>query len=132
MSVVLLEAGRCGDQASGRNGGFAAASLTHGFDNGMARWPEEMAELDRLQTEWRDEIVAAVRRGALYELSLRMPPGAWTVDGVQVEQHCVYAISLAPYGDHVKRAPDLSTFRGYLRFHARIIPSSNILREVHT
>jgi hypothetical protein len=35
---------------------------------------------------------------------------------LQVEQHCVYAISLAPYGDHVKRAPDLSTFRGYLRF----------------
>ena len=27
--VLLLEAGRCGDQASGRNGGFASASLTH-------------------------------------------------------------------------------------------------------
>ena len=33
-SVVLLEAGRCGDEASGRNGGFASASLTHGFGNG--------------------------------------------------------------------------------------------------
>lgn len=47
-SVVLLEAGRCGDQASGRNGGFASASLTHGFGNGMARWAEELATLDRL------------------------------------------------------------------------------------
>ncbi len=46
--VVLVEAGRCGDQASGRNGGFAAASLTHGFGNGLARWPEELATLDRL------------------------------------------------------------------------------------
>jgi len=46
--VVLLEAGRCGDQASGRNGGFAAASLTHGFGNGLARWPEELARLDAL------------------------------------------------------------------------------------
>jgi glycine/D-amino acid oxidase-like deaminating enzyme len=49
--VVLLEAGHCGDQASGRNGGFAAASLTHGFGNGLARWPDELAELDRLGAE---------------------------------------------------------------------------------
>ncbi|WP_426244044.1 NAD(P)/FAD-dependent oxidoreductase [Nocardioides sp. LHG3406-4] len=47
-SVVVLEAGRCGDEASGRNGGFADASLTHGFGNGCARWPEELAQLDRL------------------------------------------------------------------------------------
>jgi glycine/D-amino acid oxidase-like deaminating enzyme len=50
-SVVLLEAGRCGDEASGRNGGFASASLTHGHANGAARWPEELAELDRLGAE---------------------------------------------------------------------------------
>lgn len=49
--VVLLEAGTCGDQASGRNGGFASASLTHGFGNGLARWPDELAELDRLGSQ---------------------------------------------------------------------------------
>ena len=49
--VLLLEAGACGDQASGRNGGFASASLTHGFGNGLARWPEELATLDRLGQE---------------------------------------------------------------------------------
>ena len=48
QDVVVLEAGSCGDQASGRNGGFAAASLTHGFANGRARWPEQMTELDRI------------------------------------------------------------------------------------
>jgi len=58
--VVLLEAGRCGDQASGRNGGFAAASLTHGFDNGTARWPEEVQRLDRLGAENLDAIGATV------------------------------------------------------------------------
>jgi len=26
--MVLVESGTCGDQASGRNGGFAAANLT--------------------------------------------------------------------------------------------------------
>ena len=48
LDVVLLERGWCGDQATGRNGGFASASLTHGFGNGVARWPEEMETLDRL------------------------------------------------------------------------------------
>jgi len=62
LDVVLLEAGQCGDQASGRNGGFASASLTHGFSNGMARWPQEMAELDRLGAENLRAIGETVRR----------------------------------------------------------------------
>jgi len=49
--VVLVDAGRCGDQASGRNGGFASASLTHGFSNGRNRWPDELDRLDRLGAE---------------------------------------------------------------------------------
>lgn len=56
--VVLLEGTRCGDQASGRNGGFASASLTHGFGNGQARWPEELDVLDRLG---RDNLAAIGR-----------------------------------------------------------------------
>ena len=34
-TCVLLEAGTCGWAATGRNGGFCAASLTHGFGNGL-------------------------------------------------------------------------------------------------
>ena len=60
--VLLLEAGACGEQASGRNGGFASASLTHGFGNGRARWPEELAEADRLGAENLREIGETVRR----------------------------------------------------------------------
>ncbi len=60
--VVLLEQGRCGDQASGRNGGFASASLTHGHANGMARWPEEMVTLDRLGAENLEAIGETVER----------------------------------------------------------------------
>ncbi|GAB2750793.1 NAD(P)/FAD-dependent oxidoreductase [Nocardioides pakistanensis] len=60
--VLLLEAGRCGDQASGRNGGFASASLTHGFGNGQARWPSELAVLDRLGAENLAGIAETVRR----------------------------------------------------------------------
>lgn len=45
LDVLLLEAQTCGHAASGRNGGFVEASLTHGFGNGMARWPREMPQL---------------------------------------------------------------------------------------
>ena len=50
-SIVLLEAGRCGDGASGRNGGFLDASLTHGLANGLSRFASEMPTLARLGDE---------------------------------------------------------------------------------
>jgi glycine/D-amino acid oxidase-like deaminating enzyme len=60
--VVLVEAGHCGDQASGRNGGFASASLTHGFANGSQRWPTEMRRLDRIGAENLQGIAETVVR----------------------------------------------------------------------
>jgi glycine/D-amino acid oxidase-like deaminating enzyme len=62
LSVMLLEGGRCGDQASGRNGGFASASLTHGFWNGLSRWPDELGTLDRLGEENLAAIGGTVER----------------------------------------------------------------------
>src|SRR6185312_13986634 len=49
--VVLLEATRCGNGASGRNGGFLEASLTHGLANGLSRFGDEMDQLERLGDE---------------------------------------------------------------------------------
>ena len=46
--VVLLEAREVGWAASGRNGGFCSASLTHGLRNGLDRFPDEMPTLERL------------------------------------------------------------------------------------
>lgn len=46
--VVVLEARRSGWAASGRNGGFCEASLTHGEHNGRSRWPEEYEALHAL------------------------------------------------------------------------------------
>lgn len=60
--VVLIEADTVGWAASGRNGGFCAASLTHGYGNGAARWPDEIAELERLGRVNLDRIEAAVER----------------------------------------------------------------------
>jgi glycine/D-amino acid oxidase-like deaminating enzyme len=49
--VVVVEAGRLADGASGRNGGFVAPSLTHGLAQGVGCWPDEMPTLDRLAGE---------------------------------------------------------------------------------
>ncbi|MDF2575995.1 MAG: FAD-dependent oxidoreductase, partial [Agromyces sp.] len=57
--VVLVEAKTIGWAASGRNGGFCEASLTHGRENGLARWPEELETLDRLGMENLDAIEAS-------------------------------------------------------------------------
>ena len=54
--VVLVEGRTVGWAASGRNGGFCEASLTHGRENGLARWPEELDTLDRLGLENLDAI----------------------------------------------------------------------------
>lgn len=45
LDVILLEGGRIANAASGRNGGFVAASITHGHLNGIERWPQEFATL---------------------------------------------------------------------------------------
>ena len=45
---MLLEAETAGAGASGRNGGFADASLTHGLLNGAARFPAELEALEAL------------------------------------------------------------------------------------
>ncbi|KZE88803.1 Gamma-glutamylputrescine oxidoreductase [Agromyces sp. NDB4Y10] len=57
--VVLLEGRRIGWAASGRNGGFCEASLTHGRENGLSRWPDEIDELDRQGLANLDAIEAA-------------------------------------------------------------------------
>lgn len=49
--VVLIDAGRVADAASGRNGGFVSHSLTHGVRNGADRWPAELDQLVRLGHE---------------------------------------------------------------------------------
>lgn len=59
--VVLLEAETIGWAASGRNGGFCEASITHGEENGRSRWPDEYDTLERLGTENLDAMQADVR-----------------------------------------------------------------------
>ena len=65
LRVVVLEAETVAFGASGRNGGFCEASLTHGLANGIRHFPDE---LDRLEAEGLDnlrELVAFTRDHAI-------------------------------------------------------------------
>jgi glycine/D-amino acid oxidase-like deaminating enzyme len=53
LCVAILEMESVGFGASGRNGGFCEASLTHGLANGIRHFPDE---LDRLEREGIDNL----------------------------------------------------------------------------
>src|SRR6476620_2020992 len=53
--VVVLEGERIAFGATGRNGGFCDASLTHGLENGKQRFPNE---IERIEQEGRENLEA--------------------------------------------------------------------------
>jgi glycine/D-amino acid oxidase-like deaminating enzyme len=88
--VVLLEGKTVGHAASGRNGGFCSASLTHGLANGLERFPGELPLLERLGEENLSEISATIAKHDIDcdfqltgELSVATAP--WQLDGAQEE-----------------------------------------------
>lgn len=64
-NVVLVEGDRIANAASGRNGGFVSASVTHGAINGLDRWPHEFPQLHRMGRENLAGIIDTVSRYAI-------------------------------------------------------------------
>lgn len=62
QKIVLIEANRIGWAASGRNGGFVDASLTHGAENGKSRWPSEFETLQSMGLQNLDGMAADIER----------------------------------------------------------------------
>jgi glycine/D-amino acid oxidase-like deaminating enzyme len=106
--VVLLEAQSIGWAASGRNGGFCEASITHGEENGRARWPDEYDELDRLGRDNLDAFERDVKDLAL--------DCQWERTGtlaVAVEEHQRAWLAEAPHpltGEQVRAEIDSPLF----------------------
>lgn len=82
-SILLIEADRIAEHATGRNGGFCDASLTHGQGNGMARWPEEYADLDDLGRRNLDAIAETI---AKYDIDCRFSRGGTLAVATQTHQ----------------------------------------------
>jgi glycine/D-amino acid oxidase-like deaminating enzyme len=61
LRVVVLEAETVAFGASGRNGGFCEASLTHGLANGILHFPDEVERLEREGVANLQELVAFTR-----------------------------------------------------------------------
>lgn len=95
--VALLEAKTIGWAASGRNGGFCEATLTHGEVNGARRFPKELEQLDRLGLQNLDEIEQTVR-----ELGLDCDFERTGVMAVAVEPHQVAWLEGDNDAEHVK------------------------------
>jgi len=86
--VVVLDAGRIGGQASGRNGGICEASLTHGVARGAELFPSEAAQLIALGLENLDAIEKSISDGGIdcgWERTgvLDIAGAAWQVEGLR-------------------------------------------------
>ena len=99
--VVVVEQYETGAGASGRNGGFCSASLTHGFNNGVRRFAHEMPVIERLGRENLNEIEATIRRYGIecdFERTgeLRVALAPWQMDDMVEEARLRNEM-----GDHV-------------------------------
>ena len=89
-SSCCSRATRIADGASGRNGGFCAASITHGLANGHDRFPDELPTLLRMGDETLDAIEAAIDRHGIdcdFERTgeLTVAVADWQADGLAEE-----------------------------------------------
>lgn len=109
--VVLLEAETIGFGASGRNGGFAIGSLTHGLENGLARFGAEIELLERLGRENLAGMLADLERHGIdcdLELTGELTPSvAAYQDGWPAETAALYG----RFGYDVAVFPDAAAMR---------------------
>ena len=61
LRIAVLEAETVAFGASGRNGGFCEASLTHGLANGIRHFPDELERLEREGIDNLDGLIAFTR-----------------------------------------------------------------------
>ncbi|MCZ7630866.1 MAG: FAD-binding oxidoreductase [Microthrixaceae bacterium] len=118
--VLVIDASGPGDGASGRNGGFCDASITHGIANGMARWPEEYPLLHRLGVDNLAGLLADLQRlriDAAWEPTgeLDVATEQWQLDDLR--EHAEMATGAGEDvtvldRDEVRAEVDSPTFRG--------------------
>jgi glycine/D-amino acid oxidase-like deaminating enzyme len=102
LNVVLLEASETGNGASGRNGGFVSASLTHNFQNGLERWPQELATLIEMGHANLDAIEETTERYKIACDFIRSGELNVATEPYQLEAMCSEKEESTPYGEKME------------------------------
>jgi glycine/D-amino acid oxidase-like deaminating enzyme len=119
--VVLLEAETIGIGASGRNGGFAIGSLTHGLENGLARFGGEIELLERLGRENLTGMLADLERHGIdcdLELTGELTPSvaayqdAWPAETEELYSRFGYDVEVFPDAASMRSEVDSPIYRG--------------------
>lgn len=90
-SIAVIEARSCGGEASGRNGGFCAPSISHGVSNALKRWPMEAERLIRLGRQNLDELANDLQHFGMHveferEGKLNLASQPWQIEGLRSMQ----------------------------------------------
>jgi glycine/D-amino acid oxidase-like deaminating enzyme len=102
LRVVVLEAETVAFGASGRNGGFCEASLTHGLANGIRHFPEEIERLEREGVDNLRDLIAFTREHGI-ECDLEETGTLTLADHpYQVDEFRAWADEAAGYGEHLE------------------------------
>jgi glycine/D-amino acid oxidase-like deaminating enzyme len=102
LRVVVLEAEHIAFGASGRNGGFCEASLTHGLANGIRHFPDELERLEREGIENLAGLVAFTREHGI-ECDLEETGTLALADQPhQVDEFREWADVAAVHGEHLE------------------------------
>jgi len=119
--VALLEAETIGFGASGRNGGFAIGSLTHGLENGLARFGDEIELLERLGRENLAGYVADLQRHGIdcdYEPTGELTPSVaayqdgWAAETAALYGRFGYEVEVFADAAAMRAEVDSPTYRG--------------------
>ena len=125
LDVVVVESGRIAAQASGRNGGFLSSSLTHGIENGIDRFPDQIHELVAVGNRNMEGFVATLDRHGI-DAGLDLSGTLWVADEPwQLEGIAETVEALRAHGeraepldrDGVRAQLDSPTFLGGAQVH---------------
>ena len=102
LRVAVLEAETVAFGASGRNGGFCEASLTHGLANGIRHFPDELERLEREGIENLRGLIAFTREHDI-DCDLEETGNLGLADQpYQVEEFRAWVEEAAEHGEHLE------------------------------
>ena len=102
LRIAVLEMETVAFGASGRNGGFCEASLTHGLANGIRHFPDELEQLEHEGIENLEGLIAFTREHGI-DCDLEETGTLALADQpYQVEEFRAWVDEAAQYGEHLE------------------------------